>query len=120
MGMENIEHLVVVMFENRSFDNLLGWLYDNKTNPPKFNIPSHTPPIFDGLTVDNYSNVIDPAHPVKVFASRPGSAWPSCPNANQIPTPDPHEEFENVTYQIFGTALPSQTDAPNMSGFLLN
>ena len=39
MGMENIEHVVVLMFENRSFDNLLGWLYDNQTNPPKFNIP---------------------------------------------------------------------------------
>lgn len=26
-GMENIKHVVVVMFENRSFDHLLGWLY---------------------------------------------------------------------------------------------
>ena len=44
VGIENIECVVVVMFENRSFDNLLGWLYD-AANPPKFNIPAnpHSP-----------------------------------------------------------------------------
>ena len=116
--MENIEHLVVVMFENRSFDNLLGWLYDNKTNPPKFNIPPHTPPIFDGLTANTFPNLISPSSPTKVFASHPGTPWPSCPNANQIPTPDPNEGFDNVTFQIFGKKSPIVTDAPNMSGFL--
>ena len=49
MGMENIEHVVVVMMENRSFDNLLGWLYDNQTDPPPFNIPPQSPTTFDGL-----------------------------------------------------------------------
>ena len=114
--MENIEHVVVVMFENRSFDNLLGWLYDNTTNPPKFNIPPQSPTNFDGLTAGTYFNVLDAA--TKVFASHPGTPWPSCPNPNQNPTPDPQEEFENVTYQIFGTALPAKTDPANMSGFL--
>jgi len=59
--MENIEHVVVVMFENRSFDNLLGWLCDNQTNPPKFNIPSQTPPVFEGLTKDTWFNQLNPA-----------------------------------------------------------
>jgi len=118
MGMENIEHLVVVMFENRSFDNLLGWLYDNQTNPPKFNIPPQSPPTFDGLIANTYYNVIAPSSPDKVFASRPGTPWPSCPNPNQIPTPDPNEEFDNVTFQIFGTSTPQPADAANMSGFL--
>ena len=26
-----IKHVVVLMFENRSFDNMLGWLYPDKT-----------------------------------------------------------------------------------------
>ena len=29
MGMEQIEHVVVLMLENRSFDSLLGWLYED-------------------------------------------------------------------------------------------
>jgi phospholipase C len=28
MSMQNIEHIVVLMLENRSFDSLLGWLYE--------------------------------------------------------------------------------------------
>lgn len=120
MGMENIEHVVVVMFENRSFDNLLGWLYDNQTDPPKFNIPPQTPPTFDGLIAGKYFNQLTPASPDKVFATRPPSAWPTCPNANQVPTPDPQEEFEHVTVQIFGKPFPLETDKADMSGFLKN
>ena len=120
MGMENIEHVVVVMFENRSFDNLLGWLYDNQTNPPKFNLPPQSTPTFDGLTANTFFNLISPTSTAKVFASRPGSSWPSCPNPNQIPTPDPQEEFADVTFQIFGKVSPAKTDSANMSGFLQN
>lgn len=116
--MENIEHLVVVMFENRSFDNLLGWLYDNESNPPKYNIPPQAPPTFDGLATDTFFNLIDPVSSNKVFAARPPTSWPTCPNANQVPTPDPHETFEHVTAQIYGKASPSAADEPNMSGFL--
>ena len=32
----NIEHVVVLMLENRSFDNILGYLYD-PGNPPPLN-----------------------------------------------------------------------------------
>lgn len=108
------------MFENRSFDNLLGWLYDNETNPPKFNIPPQIPPTFEGLKADRDFNLIDPASPQKMFASRPPTSWPSCPNSNQTPTPDPHEEFEHVTFQIFGKSSPTAEDKANMSGFLQN
>jgi len=120
MGMENIEHVVVVMFENRSFDNLLGWLYDNETNPPKLNIPAQDPPTFNGLTEKTFFNLIDPASSEKIFASRPPSSWLSCPNWNQTPTPDPHEEFEHVSFQLFGTSTPSPDAQADMSGFLQN
>ncbi|MBY8881180.1 alkaline phosphatase family protein [Actinacidiphila acidipaludis] len=36
--MENIEHVVVLMLENRSFDGLLGWLYEH--DRPLHNIPA--------------------------------------------------------------------------------
>ncbi len=118
MGMDNIEHVVLVMFENRSFDNLLGWLYDNQTNPPRFNIPPQTPPTFEGLTANTWSNQLSAAGAQKVFVTRPTTAWPSCPNANQSPTPDPQEEFDHVTFQIHGKACPAPEDQANMSGFL--
>ena len=36
--MENIEHVVVLMMENRSLDSLLGWLYER--DRPLHNIPA--------------------------------------------------------------------------------
>ena len=42
------DHLVVVMFENRSFDNILGWLY------PVGELPAGAS--FDGLHQGSYSN----------------------------------------------------------------
>jgi phospholipase C len=44
-----IEHIVVVMFENRSFDNLLGDLYPSSAS-------------FDGLT-GSETNPINPCSP---------------------------------------------------------
>jgi phospholipase C len=115
MGMEKIEHVVVVMMENRSFDNLLGWLYDNGSNRPAVNIPPQTPPTFDGLAVEAHSNTF---HGPPVFASRPPTAWPTAADPMVVPTPDPHEEFDHITAQIFGTSIPAPGKQPDMSGFL--
>ncbi len=53
-GMSNIAHVVVLMLENRSFDNLLGWLY-GPGNPPANVIggKSGDPPFF-GLTPGSF------------------------------------------------------------------
>jgi len=117
MALNDIEHIVVVMMENRSFDNLLGWLYDNQTNPPKFNIPAQPSPTFEGLKPNTYSNVLNGN---QVFASHPPTAWPPANNPNVVPTPDPHEEFQFVTAQLFGTTSPAPGSVADMSGFLLD
>ena len=75
MGIENIEHVVVVMMENRSFDNLLGWLYDPNNQPP-FNQPP--PANFEGVSGKSLSNP-GPAGPVPVGRG----------NALTDPNPDP-------------------------------
>jgi len=31
--LDRINHIVVLMLENRSFDNVLGWLYDSNNKP---------------------------------------------------------------------------------------
>ncbi len=115
MALENIEHVVVVMMENRSFDNLLGWLYDNQTDPPRFNNPDRNPPVFDGLRAMTYSNLLNGAI---VFASRPPTAWPPANNPNVVPSPDPHEGFQFVRAQLFGAANPAPGALADMSGFL--
>src|SRR5690348_14103543 len=107
------------MMENRSFDNLLGWLYDDIINPPAFNIPDQTPTTFDGLAADRYANSLTPGGS-PVFASRPPTAWPPANNPTVVPTPDPHEEFDNITQQIYGKFPPVAGNEPDMSGFLAN
>lgn len=34
-----IEHVIVVMLENRSFDNMCGWLYGGDRGTPKAFLP---------------------------------------------------------------------------------
>jgi phospholipase C len=86
-----LDHLVVLMFENRSFDNLLGYLY----NPGE--VPS-----FEGVADRSISNPIPPyargaerrtvpVHPVERI---------------DTPDPDPGEEFPHVNTQLFGTVEP--------------
>lgn len=50
-----IEHIVVLMLENRSFDSTLGWLYDQQNHPKKFIIPYNQKKQYDGLTYANFS-----------------------------------------------------------------
>ena len=117
MSLDKIKHVVVVMLENRSFDNLLGWLYADQDNQAPRVLPTDSSPRYDGLTPDTYSNSL-PASPDQVFVTCPTTAWPpAVPNAMTVPTPDPNEKFEHVTQQLFGTAHPSAGAVPNMSGF---
>jgi len=115
MGMEQIEHIVVAMMENRSFDNLLGWLYESQNNRPPINIPRLFPTTFAGLSRDTYSNKLNG---LDVFATRPPSKWPPKNNPSVVPTPDPNEEFDHITSQVFGTATPTPGAQADMSGFL--
>jgi phospholipase C len=118
-GLQKIEHIVVVMFENRSFDNLLGWLYADSDNRPAANLPVQVPPTFDGLEAKTYFNQLDAPGSPPVFATHPPKSWPPvCPQARQVPTPDPHEEFDYVTKQLFGRTAPTPGTVPDMSGFL--
>ncbi|MFO0994694.1 MAG: alkaline phosphatase family protein [Hyphomicrobiales bacterium] len=86
------DHLVVVMFENRSLDNLLGYLYE----------PGELPAgeTFDGLAGKSYSNP-SPSGPIAahVYTGPTDSIMDS-------PSPDPGEEYPHVNTQIFGTVDP--------------
>ena len=103
---KNIDHIVVLMLENRSFDNLLGWLYeDGAPNDQEF----------DGL---NY-NMWNPLDNVDSNGNRFTEQVPVRKNGHEyflggkkvtpekvdytLPNPDPGEGFADTTFQLYGT-----------------
>lgn len=122
--MPQIKHFVYLMFENRSYDNLLGWLYDQE-NPPANIIagPKTKGEPFMGLAGGDHFNCFegDPTkHPV-VKGTR----------KMNTPDPDPHEPYLHVNVQLFNgeeppttppkgyvPPLPPNGTVPEMSGFL--
>ena len=120
-GMSRIANLVVVMMENRSFDNLLGWLY-GPGNPPAQVIGGQAgDPSFFGLTPGSYWNPANAsffqgATAEKVFATE-GTTGSS---PFTVPDPDPLEAFDDISFQIFGTTSPLPSQAATMLGFLVN
>ncbi|HEX7138320.1 MAG TPA: alkaline phosphatase family protein [Vicinamibacterales bacterium] len=106
MALTNVEHIVVLMLENRSLDNLLGYLYSPT------NLPQVTPgnPPYDGLAFGGpYSNKDLSGNPVT--ANMPTSNWPPARNPHEVPYPDPGEPFDDVTEQVA---------KGDMSGFVKN
>jgi phospholipase C len=104
-----INHIVVLMMENRSLDNLLGFVYAAQNNEPPNNIPEPSPPTatsYDGLVANTYFNELKPNSPV--YASEGAQS-------TVTPSPDPGEEFTQMTAQIFGASATA-----DMSGFLAN
>ncbi|GAB3608198.1 hypothetical protein GCM10027414_03230 [Humibacter ginsengiterrae] len=88
------DHLVAIMFENRSFDNILGFLYADG-DPPR---GQH----FEGLDVNRDMNR-DPLTgldiPVHVYNGTTDFVMSQ-------PDPDPGEEYPYVNQQLFGRVDP--------------
>jgi len=110
-----IEHIVVLMLENRSFDNLLGWLCDPANKPP-FN---RTPPVnFEGVYAKALTNQTGGGKKVPVEKCADPTA----------PFPDPGEQFSDVYEQIYGTKMPTLASGAklvlpataSMAGFVQN
>ncbi len=110
----NIEHVVVLMLENRSFDNVLGWLYDPNNKPP-----FQTPPrnqTFNGVSGTALSN------PAVSGEMIPVGSTPDTTN----PYPDPGEIYQDVYGQMYNV-YPLPADIPSdppqpplMQGFVIN
>ena len=98
-----IEHVVVVMLENRSFDNMLGGLYPSLTRDG----------LYRGLRGDE-SNPVPGAPAATVFQGADDADTWICPY------PDPGELFEDMNLQLFGQADPPPGATPTMKGFAAN
>lgn len=99
-----INHVVVLMLENRSFDSMLGQLYTNR-------------PGFDGLTLKE-TNPDSKMNPVPVWNVGDRATVPQM----TIPDPDPGELWVDMNMQLFGPPPPllNPTGVPAMKGFVQN
>jgi phospholipase C len=87
------DHIVVIMGENRSFDNLLGRLYSPDTVPPG--------ETFDGLEFGDYANTAPSGERIAAHIYTG-----SIDEIMGSPDPDPGEEFPHVNTQLFGVVDP--------------
>jgi phospholipase C len=112
-----VENIVVVMFENRSLDNLCGWLYSDPKSQPSLFLPANNQAPYNGLKPDFWNPSNDsyfkgqPA--TKVLVKQGASSY-------LVPDVDPEETFDNVTYQLYGPQGPTQQPNWPMQGFILN
>jgi phospholipase C len=93
------DHLVVLMLENRSFDNLFGYLYESET--PRLFIPD-ADPVFRGVAGRNDLFNVDQSEPPKAYhvAKAP---WED-PQAMFAPYPNAGEFYHpNINRQIYGS-----------------
>jgi phospholipase C len=90
-GLASVEHVVVLMLENRSFDHMLGYLYSAAGNVSP---AGHQ---FDGLTGQE-SNPGSSGSAVPVSQITPATA-----NAYFMPGADPGEGYLATNQQLYGT-----------------
>ncbi len=88
------DHIVVMMYENRSFDNIFGWLYTPETVPAGQR--------FDGLAMGRYSNIASDGTVVEAHAYTG-----TTDSIMSQPNPDPGEQYPHVNTQLFGTVDPA-------------
>jgi phospholipase C len=86
-GLGSIDHVVLVMLENRSFDHMLGFLYPKSGN-------------FDGLD-GTESNLAADGSEVRVFPITPGIQ-----NAYYFPLANPAEGYKATNDQLFSSDTP--------------
>ena len=87
-----LDHIVVIMFENRSLDNLFGRLYQ----------PGEVA-LFEGVAGRDLSNPV----PEWAAGAADHKVVPYAVAADMnSPSPDPGEEYQHVNTQLFGLIDP--------------
>jgi phospholipase C len=113
--LSKIKHVVVLMLENRSFDNVLGWLYDSKNEPPFDCAPRGQS--FEGVSGKILTNPV------------PGGDAEVTECIDMVaPHPNPNEAFADVYRQMYNDEhppdpskpIPELSGPPSMQGFALN
>ena len=106
-ALKKIKHIVVLMMENRSFDNMLGWLYDDEEPPHGQQFEGLHKGLWNAL-----DNIDADGVPFKeqVYIRKNGEAPSygsrailkrSYPENFCLPEPDPGEGFKDTNHQLF-------------------
>jgi len=105
-----IDHIVVLMLEQRSFDHMLGFLYTSQGNLSPAGHP------YEGLT-GTESNPGPDGEPVTVFR-----ILPTYPNAYFMPGACPGLGYQNTNSQLYGSSRgpASPLDQATNQGFVNN
>lgn len=105
MSTSAIEHVIVVMLENRSYDNVLGGLYMSANAPPYNQAPAGQANL-NGLTGTEWN--VNPSASGEYYTvanqvkpTQSGGKGPSYPPTT-IPLTDPGETFADMAWQILG------------------
>lgn len=101
---DKIDHIVVLMLENRSFDCLLGCLHQ-------------AGPDFNGLTGTEFNPYTAPDGSTQRIPST--SDWTLDSGLMTVPDPDPGELFDDINTQLFGLKG-AAVSPPPMIGFVDN
>src|ERR1051326_6102663 len=101
--LSKIKHVVGLMLENRSFDNLFGYLYDSQNAPP-FDKPPRGQS-FEGVSGKDLTNPIPPE-----FGG--GIAYVGECTDYTTPQPNPNEAYADIYGQMFNVN-PPPTVIPN-------
>lgn len=102
---DGIEHVVVLMLENRSFDSMRGMLYPASVD-------------FDGLSGKETNLYHSPDGIVQTIPVWHSADMDAATAA--IPDPDPGEPFTDISEQLFGQGGVPGIRVPPMSGFVDN
>ncbi|MBL0389489.1 phosphoesterase [Tumebacillus sp. ITR2] len=110
--LKKIDHVVVLMMENRSFDNMAGWLYAKGNKPPFDKVPRGQ--AFDGVAGKQLSN------PIPKEAQ---DSWrrvvPVGRGSHDLdPTTDPGEVYRQVNTQVYGGREPMKGFVQDYIGML--
>ncbi|HKK93604.1 MAG TPA: alkaline phosphatase family protein, partial [Longimicrobiales bacterium] len=106
-----VKHVVHYMVESRSFDNVLGWLYETGNDGIHF-VGSDEP--FEGASTDHFNEVDGTRYQQDRYEN------PQQGRLN-VPNPDLVHGFADSLLQMFGPDLGYDERAtPDMSGFVLN
>jgi phospholipase C len=103
----SVEHIVVLVLENRSFDHMLGYLYVDSGN-----VSPVTQQPYEGLTgQESNSDATGTAIPVSALI--PGAAY-----VYFTPGADPGEGFVATNMQLFGEVRPPAGISATNTGFV--
>lgn len=107
-NLEKIKHIVVLVLENRSFDQMLGYLYFDEGNIS----PTGQP--FEGLSGNESNPLNRPGREPEMVSVFPIEA--RNPYNYVMPKADPGEGYANTISQLYGH--PEDRSAPTNQGFV--